>query len=499
MPGRPMSVWREGREAPTFPGLSGELTCDVVVVGAGITGVTTALLLARAGRSVVLLELDRVGSGTTGATTAKVTSQHALNYASLRRTHGRRGAATYAAANQAGVEMVAELGAGLDCDLRRRDMWVWASTPGQRARLDLEAEVARSVGLPASVHDDVPLPFPTTGGLRFTDQLEVHPLAYLDGLVDELVGAGGRVFEHTTATGVQEHPGSVTVETDQGRVTAEQVVVATLLPFVDRSLHFARAHPVRSYVVTARVSGETPPGGFINVGSPGRSLRSVPYAGGELLMVGGESHKVGSPRATPERYQQLAGFAREHWDVESFEHRWSSQDFMPVDDVPYVGLAHPLAQRTYVATGFRKWGMSGGTAAATMISDSILGTPNPWASFFAANRLRPVASARSFLTENSRVGFRMVGDRVTHRGGRSIDDLAPGEGDIVRRNGEKVAGYRDDDGTLHAVSARCTHLGCQVAWNSAEHSWDCPCHGSRFAPDGSVLCGPATRPLRRMT
>jgi nitrite reductase/ring-hydroxylating ferredoxin subunit len=274
-------------------------------------------------------------------------------------------------------------------------------------------------------------------------------------------------------------------------------VIATLLPFLDRSLLFARAHPRRSYVVTARIEGALPGAGFISAGSPGRSVRSIPFRGEELLMIGGESHHVGSPQATPERYHQLADFAREHWDVRSFEHRWSSQDFMPVDDVPYVGLAHPLTQRTYVATGFRKWGMTGGTAAAGMISDAILGTPNPWAGFFAANRFRPVASARSFLTENGRVGFRMVGDRVLHRGGRALDDLSPGEGDIVHHEGTKVAGHCDDDGTLHAVSARCTHLGCQVAWNSAERSWDCPCHGSRFAPDGSVLCGPATRPLRR--
>ena len=496
-PGRPVSLWREGRQAPEHPPLDGDRTCDVAVVGGGITGVTTALLLARAGRSVCLVDLGRIGSGTTGGTTAKVTSQHNLTYASLRRSQGRRGAAAYAAANQAGVEMIAELGSGLDCDLRRRDMWVWAGTAGERAKLDLEAEVARSIGLPASVHDDVPLPFATAGGLRFTDQLEVQPVAYLDGLVAELVAAGGEVFEQTTATGVQEHSGSVTVETTGGTLTADHVVVATLMPFLDRGLQFARAHPMRSYVVTAKVRGQTPVAGFINAGSPVRSLRSVPHDGGELLMVGGESHHVGSHRAGPERYRALAEFAQEHWDVSSFEHRWSAQDYMPVDGVPYVGLAHPLAHRTHVVTGLRKWGLSNGTAAAMMISDAILGRANPWARFFSARRLRPLAGARKFVTENGRVGFRMVGDRVTERGERPIDELGPGEGAIVNLAGEKVAGYRDDGGTLHAASARCTHLGCQVAWNGAERSWDCPCHGSRFSPDGSVLCGPATRPLGR--
>jgi nitrite reductase/ring-hydroxylating ferredoxin subunit len=204
---------------------------------------------------------------------------------------------------------------------------------------------------------------------------------------------------------------------------------------------------------------------------------------------------VGSGKAGPERYEKLAEYTREHWDVVSFEHRWSAQDYVPDDGVPFIGRLNVLSRRIHVATGFKKWGMTAGTLAGMLICDDILGRRNEWASMFSSTRVKPLAGARRFMTENGRVGLRMVADRVLAPGIRDIETLAAGEGGIVSCQGEKVAGHRDRTGALHAVSARCTHLGCQVAWNAAEQTWDCPCHGSRFRPDGSVIEGPATRPL----
>jgi Rieske Fe-S protein len=280
-------------------------------------------------------------------------------------------------------------------------------------------------------------------------------------------------------------------------VRASDVVVATLLPFLDRGLFFARAHPTRSYMVTARVAGGLPDAMLISAAPPTRSIRSVPYGGQELLMVGGEGHHVGSAKATPHRYQRLADYVHRHWDVESFEHRWSSQDYVPDDGVPFIGRLNLLSRRIHVATGFKKWGMTAGTLAGMLITDAITGRPNEWAPMFASTRVKPVAEARRFTTENGRVGLRMVADRLLAPGLRDITRLEAGEGAIVHSAGSKVAGYRDETGALHAVSARCTHLGCQVAWNDAEHTWDCPCHGSRFRPDGTIIEGPATRPLDR--
>jgi glycine/D-amino acid oxidase-like deaminating enzyme/nitrite reductase/ring-hydroxylating ferredoxin subunit len=495
---RHVAIWTADAPATSYPSLDGDGAFDVVVVGGGITGLTTALLLARDGHDVGLLDQGAIATGTSGHTTAKVTSQHHLTYARIRTTHGRDAARTYGTAMEAAKEQVAALaGEGIECDLRRRPAYVYATRSFERPLLARETRAAQEAGLPASLDADVPLPFSTLGGMRFDDQLEIHARRYLLGLADRLVEAGGAIFEGTRAVHVSEAADGCVVHTERGQVRAGHVVVATLMPFLDRSGLFARAHASRSYVVTARVRGGLPSAGLMAAAPPLHSIRSVPHRGEELLMVLGESHHAGSPKATPERYERLADFVTEHWDVTSFEHRWSSQDFASDDGVPYIGRLNVRSKRVHVATGFRKWGMTAGTLAGMLVTDAIAGRENAWAPLFSTTRVKPLAEAPRFLAENGRVGVRFLGDRLVARGTRDIEDLEPGEGAIVRCNGEKVAGFRDDDGTLHAVSARCTHLGCQVAWNGAERSWDCPCHASRFTVDGEILNGPATKPLSR--
>jgi glycine/D-amino acid oxidase-like deaminating enzyme/nitrite reductase/ring-hydroxylating ferredoxin subunit len=487
------SVWLETvPAAPAFGRLEENLEADVCVVGGGIVGVTTALLLHEAGARVVLLEADRIGSGVTGHTTAKVTSQHGLVYAELARRLGAEAARVYGAANEAALAWIAGRVAadGIDCDFRRRDAYAYAHDGGTRDAVEAEARVAVAAGLPATLVERTELPYPVAVAERFADQAEFHPIKYLRALVGQLPPE--RVFERTRAVQAGE-----VVRTPGGNVVAEHVVVATHYPFTDRSLAFMRVHPERSYAVVCRVAGEPPDGMFISAGSPTRSVRAVPVAGEELLLVGGEGHRTGTGGDTTERYARLESFAREHWDVRSVAYRWSAQDNTTLDGLPYVGPLTPLEDRVSMATGFAKWGMTGGTAAALILADQLLGRPNAWAGLFDPNRLNARASLGRFVKENAAAGLRFIGDRVSKPGQRPIDDLAAGEGDIVRHDGQKVAAYRDEDGGLVAVSATCSHLGCQVNWNRAERSWDCPCHGSRFAVDGRVLEGPAVHPLER--
>jgi len=492
---RHVSLWMDDTPQTDYPRLDGDRSVDVAVLGGGITGLTTALLLARDGLAVCLLDQDVIGGGTTGHTTAKVTSQHQLTYARLQATHGQDATAAYGTAMEAAKERIATFAAeGIDCDLRRRPAYVYARRDSERTILEKETRAAQEAGLPASFDEQLSMPFPTAGGMRFDNQIEFHARKYVLGLAERLVAAGGQIFEHTRATHVDESQPSV-VHTEHGRIRANHVVVATLMPFLDRGGFFARAYANRSYVITARVTGDLPESMLISALSPVRSIRSVPFRGEELLMIGGEGHHLGSSKASPERYEALAQFARNHWNVVSFEHRWSAQDYTPADGVPYIGRLNVLSKRTHIATGFKKWGMTGGTLAGMMISDAIAGRPSEWASLFSSTRFKPIAGGPKFVTENARVGYRLVADRILSPGRRGIEALAPGEGGIVSSEGKKVAGYRDDDGRLHAVSTRCTHLGCQVAWNAAERSWDCPCHGSRFTPDGEILNGPATTPL----
>ncbi len=493
---RHMPLWWDGVAAPPRPPLAEDASCDVAVVGAGITGLTTALLAARAGLSVRVIDMAGVATGTSGYTTAKVTSQHHLTYARLRLTHGDSGARTYAAAMEGAKEQVATLAEGVPCDLQRCPAYVFGTRPGERTLLELETRAAQAAGLPARFDDEVPLPFSTIGGMRLDDQIQFHAVKYLLGLADQVTAAGATIHEQTRALGVKEHDAYAEVRTTRGTLRAAHVVVATLLPFLDRGLHFARAHASRSYVVTAQIAGDLPTAMLQGAGPPAHSVRSVPFGDETLLMALGASHHTGG-RADDSRYAAVAEFMARHWEVTTFTHRWSSQDYIPVDGIPYIGRLGHGSERVHVATGLKKWGMTGGTLAGMLITDAITGRDNPWAGLFSAERLSLVSGAPRLAGENGRVALHLVGDRLLDRGSRDLEELAPDEGAIVSFDGDLVAGYRAADSTLHAVSPTCTHLGCHVRWNGAERTWDCPCHGSRFTPDGEILCGPATEPLRR--
>jgi glycine/D-amino acid oxidase-like deaminating enzyme/nitrite reductase/ring-hydroxylating ferredoxin subunit len=477
------SLWFQDTTRPARAPLDRDLTVDVAVLGAGIVGLTTALLLERQGARVAVLEARRVGAGASGYTTAKLSSLHGLTYRRLAGSLGSDAARTYGAANEAGIARVFEIAdeLGIDCDLRRKPNYTYTESDSDLDKVRGEVELARELGLPASYVEELDLPFPVAGAVRFDDQAEFHPVKYLEGIAAALEGA---LHEGTMAT--HAHGGRVRTAVG-ATLTADHVVVATHLPFLDRGLYFARCHPERSYVVAGRTS-ELPAGMYLSTEQPAHSIR----AHGDWLLVGGESHKTGQADAA-ERCARLEAWTRERFGIEP-ELRWATQDHMPADGVPYVGRHDPLSPGVWVATGFRKWGLAMGTAAAELLAAQIAGRDHDWAELFNPQRLRPRAGAATFIKENANVALHFFGDRVVKRG--SVDEIAPGEGRIVGSGLGQRAAYRDEDGTLHELSARCTHLGCIVNWNSAERSWDCPCHGSRFAATGEVIEGPAVQPLR---
>ena len=330
--------------------------------------------------------------------------------------------------------------------------------------------------------------------MRVSDQAEFHARRYLVALAGELAAGGCHVFERTRAVAVDDGD-PCRVHTDRGVVTARDVIVATHYPMLDRGLFFARLSPERSYCIAVRLGGAVPQGMYLSTESPSHSLRSVPHDEGELLIAGGESHKTGQGGDTAERYARLEAWARERFDVREVVYRWSAQDAMPADGIPYVGRLSPVSRHLWTASGYRKWGLTNGTAAAMMLSDLVQGRENPWTGTFDANRFKPLAAGAALLKENVNVGAHFFGDRLAPPDARSLDELGPGEGGIVTVDGERVAAYRDEDGTVHGVSPICTHLWCQVSWNRAERSWDCPCHGSRFDVRGKVIEGPAVEDL----
>jgi glycine/D-amino acid oxidase-like deaminating enzyme/nitrite reductase/ring-hydroxylating ferredoxin subunit len=446
---------------------------------------------------VALLEMRRVGLGTTGNTTAKLTVGHSLVYAKLSSSHGPDAARLYAESNREAISQMDTLATelGIDCDWEAVSNYVYTESSGRLAKLEEELQEMRNVGISAELARETDLPFAVAGAIRVDDQAQFHPIKYLRGLAARIHGDGSHVFEQTRAKTVESGKLAV-VETNAGRVVARHVVVATQLPFLDRGLFFAKAHPQKSFAVSSEMDeGRAPRGMYISIDEPTRSIRSAPSrAATRHLIVGGESRRLGDERRDEQAYLALEEFMEGEFEVKS-ELRWSAHDYIPVDGLPYIGRLRRRDERIYVATGFAKWGLTKGTIAARILTDAIVGRSSPWAQLYDAARLAPRASAVSFVAENALVARLFVGDRLRPR--PEAARLASGEGAIIRAGHRHQAVYCDESGRRHVLSARCPHLGCLVAWNESDKEWECPCHGSRFSAEGQLLQGPATTGLER--
>jgi glycine/D-amino acid oxidase-like deaminating enzyme/nitrite reductase/ring-hydroxylating ferredoxin subunit len=489
------SLWIEKAPPTAYPSLERDLEVDVAVIGGGIAGITAALFCKQEGLKVAVLEKGVVAGAATGMSTAKASALQESLLSQVRKIAGKDGLLAYAHANVAALERMDALVRehGIACDWERVPDYTYAGDEKQVSTVEQIVEAGQEAGLPVEQTTDVPLPFDVPAAARLDGQAQFQPATYTRALARLVDGDGSSVFESTTVTGVSEgSPHEVRVEGDV-TVRAKHVVVATQYPLLDRGVFFARLEATRSYIVAGRPSGVTPPDAMlITAGQPTRSIRRW----GEWVLIGGEGHQTGASKADPERYEQLMEFGREHFGITDFPYRWSTQDGMPVDHVPYIGRYHPRADGLWVAGGFQKWGMTNGTVAAMVLTDLIAGRENPYAAELDPNRAR-VRSAPQLAQLNLLTGLHFFGDRLTPAQASSSEDVPPGEARVVRSGLGKVGVYRDESGGLHAVSLRCTHLGCLTRWNDAERSWDCPCHGSRFDPDGNVLAGPAAKPLER--
>lgn len=494
------SYWMDSSPSTTFPRLTEPLRVDVAVVGGGIAGLSTALELKRRGKTVALIEAGRVAASVSGYTTAKITSLHTNAYTSLVRSHGGDGAHAYGQSQEAGLARIAELVAELsiDCDFERQDSYTYSTSPEDAESLEAEARIAASLGLPSTFVTETALPFAVTGAVRFTDQAQFHPRKYLLALADEIDGDGSVVLEQTRMRGVRE--GSpCTVVCDSGEVVADYVVIATHYPVLDRGLLFPRLDPHRDAVVAGLLPDDQDLQGMYISTDPGtHSVRVAPHEQGRLLIVGGEPWKTGQEEDVEARFAALTQWMTKEFGIARPLYRWSTQDLTSADGVPYIGLLHPGTDNVYVATGFRGWGMTNGTVSGLLLADLIDGTQNPWAELYDPRRIKPVSSARTVL-KTAVDSVKGLVENILPAEVDDVSDIGAGQGAIARVNGDKAAVYRDDDGALHCVSARCTHLGCLLHFNNAERSWDCPCHGSRFDHEGAVLEGPANRPLARVT
>jgi glycine/D-amino acid oxidase-like deaminating enzyme/nitrite reductase/ring-hydroxylating ferredoxin subunit len=483
--GRTGSCWLANAPATRFPALSGHMVCDVVVVGGGIVGLTTALTLCQHGKSVVVVEARRIGDQVTGRSSAKITAQHGLIYAHLTGHFGKALARSYADANRAGMTRIKTWidEFAIACDYETKGAYAYIHDAGQRGRLQEEAGAARALGFEVQVLDRAPLPFDTKGALLFPGQAQFNPSAYLIGLAKAVGQHGGRVFEQSRARTIEEGH-RWRVETEQGQVDAEYIVIATNITvkspvgYANRTLprcHIAMAFRLHD---AAAIDGM-----FIGLDEPTRSIRTGRDRDGDLLLTLGPRFITGQDGNVAARFEELEAWTRANLPAGETLWRWCNEDYDTADRVPYVGQPAPAeSPGFYVATGFNGWGISNGTAAGMMIAADIATGAHPWGALYDPRRPHPDK-------------FNPGGDSQSLVA--SIDEIAPGQGGVVTRGDAKLAVWRGPNGALEVLSAECTHKGCIVTWNNADGTWDCPCHGSVFEADGTVVHGPAREPLPR--
>ncbi len=484
-------LWEGTSAPPRFDPLRGEIETDVAIVGAGITGITAAALLSERGQRVVVLEKDTIGSGETGNTTAHITAAIDARYHYIRRKYSPGEARLVAEASVASIEKIAELISrhSIDCRFRRVPGYLYTEKRRYVAEIKNEARAAAEAGLDAKWTESVPLPSATRGAVLFANQAQFHPRQYLDALAAKISGKDCRVFERTRVTDVKDGQPCV-VETEGGRVTAKAVLMATNVPIAGFTDIHTLAAPYRTYAMAFPIE-DFPDGLFWDTADPYHYTRRQD----QWLIVGGEDHRVGEEEDTEGCFARLLAYARGAFGVGEPSHRWSGQVIEPHGGLPIIGGSGNL----YLSTGYAGQGITFGTIGAMIVADLLTGVTNRYAEVFDRSRRRPHVTAREFLTENLQFPKHFLSDRLTSHDveGKSTDEVRAGEAKILEIDGKKVAAYRDDSGALHTVSPVCTHMNCDVAWNPAERTWDCPCHGSRFTPDGEVLNGPARAPLEK--
>jgi glycine/D-amino acid oxidase-like deaminating enzyme/nitrite reductase/ring-hydroxylating ferredoxin subunit len=509
--GNTASIWYGTFVVPTFPSLGGNAKADVCVIGAGIAGLSTAYFLAKAGKKVVVVDDGSIGGGESGRTTAHLSNAMDDGISVLEHVHGNEGARLVVQSHGAAIDRIERIvnDEKIDCDFQRLDGFLFLGEKDSESTLDEELAAAHRVGLTGVARlNHVPnVEYNLGPCLRFPNQGQFHVLKYLAGLANAIVLAGGRIYNDTHVASVEGGSPCVVETSKHHKITADAVCVCTNSPITDMAKTHVKQAPYRTFAIAMVVPrGSVPPGLYWDTADPYHYVRlqrldddsgTLADSHFDALIVGGEDHKTAHEDDANERWRSLERWARERFpQARETIYRWSGQVLEPNDYVAFIGRNPDGAENVYMASGDSGQGMTHGTIAGMLMSDLILGLPNEWASLYDPKRVSLRATPmEQFAKENADVARLYVKDYVAPGEVQSENEIPRGEGRVMRHGLHKVAVYRDDDGSLHKHSAACTHLKCIVHWNSAEKSWDCPCHGSRFDPYGTVLNGPAISDL----
>jgi glycine/D-amino acid oxidase-like deaminating enzyme/nitrite reductase/ring-hydroxylating ferredoxin subunit len=472
-------------------------TFDVVIVGGGITGITTGLLLQKEGKTCLIAEAHNLCFGTTGGTTAHINTFFDTSYDYIQNDFGKHNAQLVAkAAKQAMClykQHIEEY--QIDCGYETKNGFVYAQTDEQVDALDKMFTASKEAGVKVAYIDSIPVTIEFKKAIFYSDQAQIHPTRYVLALAKEFEKLGGVIVENCTVGKLDEENDVLLIETTQGNVTAKHLIYATHIPPGINLLHF-RSAPYRSYAMAVTLKNESYPDGLAyDMYDPYHYYRTQNIDGKKYLIAGGEDHKTGHVKNTNACFNHLESHVRKYFDVEKIDFKWSSQYFEPSDGLAYIVHLPGNRENIFVATGFGGNGITYSHIAAITLSGLIAKGDSEFKELYNPNRIKPVAGFANFVKENADVVKEFFKKRFSFSELKEAAGLASGEGRLVKYEGESIALYKDEGGKLHAIDPVCPHAKCMVDWNSAEKSWDCPCHGSRFSFDGELLTGPSRKGL----
>jgi glycine/D-amino acid oxidase-like deaminating enzyme/nitrite reductase/ring-hydroxylating ferredoxin subunit len=487
------NIWQTATEnRKSYPTLNQELEADVCIVGGGITGMTAAVQLAKAGKHVILIEAEKLAYGTTGSSSNHLNTQIDFSYRNVEKNFDKNIARIVASSRAEAIDFI-ERNVNeyhLDCDFKRIDGFLYTENEDNLATLEDEYDASLRSGLQVSKINDIPLPFPVQLAVRYANQAAFNSIEYVTGLARQVELFNGRIYENSRV--IEFDKNTLTIKTSKGSVKASHVFLATHIP-IFINLHQTTSAPYRSYMIALKAENYPADALYWDMYDPYHYTRIYEHNGEKWLAIGGADHKTGNNDPDKDYFNSLEVYARRRYKVKEISHRWSHQYFEPSDGLPYIGLS-PF-DSTYMATGFSGDGLVYGTVAGIIVSDMIMGKENDWAKAYDSKRFKPLASAASFFKHNVDVAKHLIADRFSSE---DLKNLKANHGVVIRKDGDNYAVYKNSEGYLTVCSAVCSHMGCIVSWNHMEKTWDCGCHGSQFAHDGKLLFGPATGNLQKV-
>lgn len=491
------SYWISSSKGDNFNKLEHDIETEVVIVGGGITGVTSAYLLAKEGIDVVLVDADKIAMGSSGRNTGKVTVQHDDFYWQIEKKYGLEAAKLYYDANNEGLNFIESSikENNINCNFERLPSYIFTEKDSFVDDIKKEYDVCKKIGIDCYYHSNLDLPLDIKAAISFNNQAQFNPKQYIDGLAKAAGKLGTKIYENTTIVDLMLNKGFECKCRDGHIIKSKKVIIASHAPWYDGlNLFFAKEVSERSYLLAGDLNIDLPKGMFINLEQPSRTFRCYEGEGKRLLIIGGGDHKVGQGGKESEIYNTLKNYANKVFEVDNFRYQWSAQDCMSFDNLPFIGRISSEEDDIYVATGYSKWGITNGVSAAIIIKDLITKGSSRYEEVFNPSR-KGGFFTKDFIKENVNVAINMVSGKL--KLGSDNMPKEKGEGKIVNIEGKRYGAYRNFDNELYIVDITCTHLGCELTFNGAEKTWDCPCHGSRFDYEGNVVEGPALKPLKR--